>query len=123
MASGQQEKMALVVDDEVFARLFATQVLQDEGFVALEAESSVEALDLLDEHESTSVLITDVSMPGDMDGLALARKVARTHPCVAIIIVSGMVRPSRGEIPARATFLSKPYTAHGLMEAVRKVGG
>ena len=54
MASRQQEKVALVVDDEVFARLFATQILQDEGFVALEAESSVEALDLLDEHESAS---------------------------------------------------------------------
>ncbi len=62
MASGQK-KVALVVDDEVFARMFAIQILEDEGFATLEAESTVEALDVLDSTHGISLLITDVSMP------------------------------------------------------------
>lgn len=123
MVSRQQDRTALVVDDEVFARLFATQILEDQGFVPLEADSSVEALDVLDRHGHASVLITDIGMPGDMDGLALARKVARTYPHIAIVIVSGQVRPTRDQIPGNAKFLAKPYTAHSLMSVIKEVSG
>lgn len=118
----QQEKVAVVVDDEVFARLFATQILEDEGFVPLEADSSVEALDVLDRHGNASVLITDIGMPGDMDGLALARVVARTYPHIDIVIVSGQVHPSRAQMPGKAKFLAKPYTAHTLLSVIKKIG-
>lgn len=121
MTSGEKKKTALVVDDEVFARLFATQILEDEGFETLEAGSTVEALDVLDTTDNVSLLITDVSMPGDQDGLALARKVAQTYPHVRTIIVSGVVQLALSSRPSGSEFLSKPYTAHGLMSLVRQL--
>ena len=113
-------RTALVVDDEIFARMFAAQVLEDEGFQTLEAGSTTEALDVLDTNPEVSLLIADVCMPGDKDGLALARKVSRTHPDVAIVIVSGQVRPLFTDIPAGARFLAKPYLAHNLASMIRQ---
>ncbi len=121
MASGQK-KIALVVDDEVFARLFAIQILEDEGFATVEAESTVDALDVLDSTQDVSLLITDVSMPGDQDGLALARTVAQTHPHVGTIIVSGVVQLALSTRPPGSEFLTKPYTAHSLTSLVRQLG-
>lgn len=43
MASGEGTKTALVVDDEVFTRMFAVQILEDAGFATLEAKSTIEA--------------------------------------------------------------------------------
>ena len=117
-----RRRSALVVDDEVFARLFVTQILLDEGFVPLEAESTVEALDILDTHQDVSVLITDVCMPGDRDGLDLARRVSQVSPRIKIIIVSGQVRPNFVEMPAGASFLAKPYAAHALVSMIRGPG-
>lgn len=121
MATRQRAKIALVVDDEVFARLFAAQVLQDEGFETFEAESAVEALGVLNSTDGVSLLITDVAMPGDRDGLALARKVAQAHPEVGIVIVSGVVQPTSDETPPQSKFLSKPYTAHTLASLIREL--
>jgi len=119
MATAARVRTALIVDDEPFVRLLATQIVSDAGFVALEAESTVEALDILDRDDRVSLLITDVCMPGDRDGLALARKVAQSFPHVAIIIVSGQVRPALTDIPARAKFLAKPYTPFNLQTAIK----
>lgn len=116
----ERQKVALVVDDEVFARIYAMQILEDQGFQCLEAESTVEALDVLDRHREVSLLVTDVSMPGDTDGLALAWKVSSNYPKIRIIIVSGRVRPALTEMPARAKFLAKPYASHNLTASIRQ---
>lgn len=107
-----------VVDDEVFARLFASPILLDRGYQPLEAETTVESLDVLDTHEGVSLLITDLCIAGDRDGLALARKVARDFPGINIIIVFGQMRPHFVDIPLGAKFFPKPYTAHELTSAI-----
>jgi CheY-like chemotaxis protein len=115
-----KSKVALVVDDEVFARLFAVQILLDEGFTVLEAADAAEGLDVLDSNEDVSVLFTDISMPGELDGLALAEKVREQRPDVALLTTSGVVEPSR-DLPPGGRFLAKPYTAHALMSAIRQI--
>ena len=118
MAHAAWRKTALVVDDEAFARLYAMQVLLDEGFMVLEAADAGEGLDVLDEHDDVSVLFTDISMPGDLDGLDLVDRVRRRRPDIGLIVTSGRSAPG-DRLPAGAAFLPKPYTAHALLEAIR----
>lgn len=119
MTGSGPRKGALVVDDEVFARIFVTQILLDEGFAPLEAETTVEALDVLETNAHITLLVTDICMPGDRDGLALAHKVAGHFPGVRIILVSGHVRPRLVDMPAGARFLAKPFTGHTLASMIR----
>ena len=113
-------KVALIVDDELFARLMALQILLEDDFCVLEASNAAEALDMLERNDDVSLLITDISMPGEMDGLDLARTVRGQRPHVATVLTSGFVRPKENAVPG-ASFLAKPYTAHALRDIIREV--
>lgn len=116
-------RIVLVVDDEVFARLFAVQIFLDQGFTVLEAADAEEGLDMLEANDDVGLLFTDISMPGAMDGLALIDRVRRERPDMAFVATSGRVVPSREVLPNSACFLPKPYTAHALMTMIRDVSG
>ena len=118
MAPDYDSKVVLVVDDEVFARLFAVQIFLDQGYTVLEAGSAEEGLDVLDRNDDVDVLFTDISMPGAMDGLQLVRHVQAEHPHIAFVVTSGHSAPSDELLPIGSTFLAKPYTAHALMSAI-----
>ena len=120
-AGAGRDKVALVIDDEVFARLFAIQILLDEGFTILEAEDASEGMEVLVRNDDVSLVFTDITMPGEMDGLALARAVRDHRPDVAVIVTSGVSEPNEGELPAGGKFLPKPYTAHSLMSMIREL--
>lgn len=119
MAHAGWKKIALVVDDEAFARLYAVQVLMDEGYIVLEAADAREGLDVIYSHDDVSILFTDVSMPGDLDGLDLVDMVRGDRPDIALIVTSGHSPPAGDRLPTGATFLPKPYMAHSLIEAIR----
>jgi CheY-like chemotaxis protein len=114
-------KVVLVVDDEVFARLLAVQIFLDQGFTVLEAEDAAQALEVLDRNDDIGLLFTDISMPGDMDGLCLIDHVGQERPWIRCIATSGRVDPNLGEIAGTARFLAKPYTAFTLMEAIQRL--
>jgi CheY-like chemotaxis protein len=118
MAHAGWRKVALVVDDEAFARLYAVQILLDQGFLVIEAADVAEGLEMLETQGDVSILFTDISMPGPLDGLHLAEQVRRERPDVALIVTSGRDEPGDGRLPEGAAFLAKPYTAFGLVEAI-----
>lgn len=101
--------VVLVVDDEPLIRMYATDVLEDAGFRVVEADNADVALTMLDRHPEIGVLFTDIHMPGQFDGLTLARKVYERRPDIQLIIVSGKGRPTKAEIPGEGTFFAKPY--------------
>lgn len=113
-------KVALVVDDELFARLIVAQVLLDYGYYVLEAGNASEAFDVMDRNPDISLLITDINMPGSLDGVALAREVRRERPHVGIVLVSGFAPPPDDQMLSDATFLAKPFNAYELMRTVHK---
>jgi CheY-like chemotaxis protein len=119
MMHAQWRKVALVVDDEAFARLFAVQILLDQGYIVLEAADAEEGLEILEAEHDLSVLFTDISMPGDLDGLDLVDRARRERPDIALLVTSGQGMPADNRLPAGARFLAKPYTAHALGEAIR----
>jgi len=119
MVHAQWRKVALVVDDEAFARLFAVQILLDQGYIVLEASDAEEGLEILEAENDVSVLFTDISMPGDLDGLDLVERARNGRPDLALLVTSGHGLPASHVLPAGARFLAKPYTAHALSEAIR----
>ncbi len=114
-----REPIALIVDDEPLILMDTADMMVDEGFSVVEATTADKAFDFLERHSSLQLLITDVQMPGDLDGFALARKVAKRWPHIDLIIVSGAARPSPAEIPPGATFISKPLSLELVREALR----
>lgn len=103
---------ALVVDDNLLIRMDAMDILKQAGFQVLEAECGDVAYDLLKtRHPDIVLLFTDVQMPGELDGFALARKVAISWPDISIVVASGHVKPAPGSMPDKARFIAKPFSA------------
>ena len=103
---------ALVVDDDALIRMDAMDILEQAGFNVLDAEHGDAASDLLMvRHPEIVLLFTDVEMPGELDGFALARKVASSWPHISIVVASGHMRPQPGMMPDKARFIAKPFSA------------
>ena len=103
---------ALVVDDDFLIRMEAMDILEQAGFQVLDAQHGDAALDLLEvRHPEVVLLFTDVQMPGELDGFALARSVAASWPHISIVVASGHVKPKPGMMPDKARFIGKPFSA------------
>lgn len=101
---------AIVVEDDPIIMMETSYILEDAGFRVYESFDGDEAVVHLAEHwESTVLLFSDVDMPGTMNGFALARYVAQHWPAIEIVIASGHVSPDQGDLPDKATFLTKPF--------------
>lgn len=111
--------LAPLIDDEPFARLSAVQVLVDQAYLVLEAADAEEALQLLDQNDDVSVVITDIAMPCVMDGLALARKLRQRDRQLALVVATGEDLVDNGDLPAATQYLAKPYAARTLLSSVR----
>jgi two-component system, response regulator PdtaR len=98
----------LIVEDEVLIRMLLSEALRQEGYAVIEAANADEALSVLELTPSPDVLITDVRMPGSIDGFELAAYVRRTKPELKVIITSGHANPD-GAIGVAEAFLPKPY--------------
>lgn len=109
----------LVVDDEALVLMYAVDMLEDAGFAVIEATGAEEALLRLDEHPEISVLFTDINMPGQFDGLELARRVHRRRPDVQLIITSGRAQPPRTEMVDDGCFVAKPYRGETVAKLIR----
>jgi DNA-binding NtrC family response regulator len=109
----------LVVEDEALVRMVVSDVLADAGYRVIDAVSADEALRLLGLRSDVRALVTDVRMPGKLDGLALARIVAERWPEVGILVSSGDTRPAPGDLPPGAQYVPKPCPSSALIGAVR----
>jgi DNA-binding NtrC family response regulator len=116
-AAGQ--RAILVVEDETLIRMFAVATLQDAGFWVLEARDGAEALEILARNPDICLLVTDVRMPGRIDGLALVARVQRDHPAIRTIVVSGNASIQEAVKAGAAGYLAKPYMAHAMVRAVQ----
>ena len=108
-ATGSTEvPKVLVVEDEMVLRMRAADIVEDAGFMPVEAVNADEAIAILESRSDIAVLFTDIQMPGSMDGLKLAHAVHSRWPDIKIILVSGQVKPSDAERPADSRFFGKP---------------
>lgn len=113
---------ALAVDDDAIIRIDACQILEAAGFRCLDAETGDEALTILDaKAEQIVLLFTDVEMPGSVNGFALARHVAEHWPHIEIVVSSGRLQPAPGDLPAKAAFITKPFSAEVVHDELRRL--
>jgi CheY-like chemotaxis protein len=112
----------LFVEDEVLIRMDMAEFLRQSGYRVSEAANVAEAIDALSSKFAVDLVVTDVKMPGSMDGFALAEWVRANRAGVEVIICSGDAeakeRASQSQI--LGAFLLKPYTGRALLDLVRQ---
>ena len=112
-------RTVVIVEDEFLVRDLAVCELEENGFTVVEFESADAALPYLREHGGEAALVvTDVQMPGSIDGLELVAILSRICPGVPVLITSGGPLVDPRNRPARATFMSKPWLPEDMVARV-----
>lgn len=98
----------LVVEDEIVVRALLADELRAAALTVVEAANADEAWAYLQSGGHADLMLSDVRMPGSMDGIELRRRVRAEFPGIKIVITSGNIGPViPGEVDA---FLPKPYS-------------
>ena len=108
----------LVVEDDPSVLDITSFMLELEGYDVLTAMNANEALTLLADHPEVDLVLTDVNMPGDMDGIDLVCELQRQGSAVRCVVVSGDALHASNRLGKRAPFLAKPYDRRSLLKAV-----
>jgi DNA-binding NtrC family response regulator len=121
-ADGAQPERAtiLVVEDEFLIRFMIAGYLREFGFKVVEAGDAGEATRILSSEEAVEVVFSDIRMPGEMNGIALAKWIGRNKPGVGVVLTSGHVH--QADLAAQACesteFIAKPYMPHTVLERI-----
>jgi two-component system, response regulator PdtaR len=108
----------LVVEDEPLIRLGLAIAVEDAGYDVVEAANADEAIRRLETEGDVRLVVTDVDMPGSMDGIRLAHYVRRRWPPIHLLVISGKVGILSGQLPAGARFMGKPYQEPHLLNVI-----
>lgn len=117
-AAPNARPVVLIVDDEVLIRMLLSEALRREGYDVVEAADADEAIQVMQACVGPDVLITDVMMPGSVDGFGLAAYVRRAKPGLKVIVTSGHAGPN-APIGIADAFLPKPYDLGQIVQRVR----
>ncbi|ACK51713.1 response regulator receiver protein [Methylocella silvestris BL2] len=113
--------IVLIVEDEPLLMLLAVSIVEDAGYVALEAGSAAAAIIILESRTDIRIVFSDVGLPGDMDGLKLANLIRDRWPPIALLLTSGRPLPGSGELPAGGIFIPKPYQSEEVTDALHEL--
>jgi len=109
-------KSILAVEDEFLILEYLADILTEAGFDVVTAMNADVAIEILEERPDIFALVTDIDMPGSMDGLKLAAAVRDRWPPIHVVITTGK-NIGRGT-PPNTHFIPKPYTATGLLKVL-----
>jgi PAS domain S-box-containing protein len=107
----------LVVEDNPDVRAVSATLLEQIGYRVLFAENAEDALNVLVREPNIDLVFSDIVMPGDMDGIGLARAIRVRYPQIAVLLTSGYAKAAETaerEFP----ILRKPYEVRTLASAV-----
>ena len=123
MISGPGEShkpVILLVEDDVLVRFTTADILREAGLDVLEAVDASEALALLTTGHPLDLVITDIRMPGHMDGVQLASVLKNARPNLPVVLLSSHLDHDSHEADM---FIAKPYDAGDLVEVVKRLIG
>ena len=93
-------------------------LLEEAGYAVRDAANADEAIRLLEKDGIVAVL-TDIEMPGVLDGIDLAWMIRARWPTVAVVVTSGKQLPKLGDLPANTPVVTKPFSPERLLNVVR----
>jgi CheY-like chemotaxis protein len=107
---------ALIVEDQPFVGLVASDILRESGFETFHAFDAADAAAVLHEHPEIEVVVTDAQLTGDVTGVELCRRVSRERPEVQLVVTAAGSTPT--DVPKGARVLRKPYASGELKTLV-----
>jgi CheY-like chemotaxis protein len=116
-------QVVLVVEDEMLLRMRVVDMVEDAGYIPVEAVDADAAMAILQSRSDIALLLTDVQMPGSMNGLQLAHVVHERWPPIKIILASGQLKLSTGDIPQDSRFFGKPLKSDEMIAEMRDMLG
>jgi two-component system NtrC family sensor kinase len=119
------DRICLIVDDEPSIRTYLRAILQREQIQSLEADSAAQALQIVQKlNGRLDLIVSDIKMPGEMDGIDLAHSVRQSFPAVPVILISGYADAEAvKQAAAMFEFIQKPFVPEAILVAVKKVVG
>ncbi|HEX4198492.1 MAG TPA: response regulator [Caulobacteraceae bacterium] len=121
MKPHSKSPIVLVAEDEAMVRQLSVDELEYAGYRVIEAANARQALAVLESGVPVDVLFTDVNMPGEIDGMGLARVVHQRWPDVGLIVTSGRFDIADDELPDEGHFIRKPYQLSAMRQMVGEV--
>ena len=121
-APQDEQAHILIVEDNVVQRLTLAESLRLQHYIVHEAATADEAAILLSSSAlKINLVITDVWMPGQMDGIDLVEYIRHCYPSMPVIVTSGIYKKNRGSEPV--VFFQKPYQPEEMLAEVAKLLG
>ena len=109
-AMQSEPHLALIVEDDPDVRALAGALLEETPLDVVEVESAEAALDCLQERGGeVAMMFADVRLPGEMDGVQLAKAACTLWPTVRVVLTSGDPGAVSEELPDCVTFMPKPW--------------
>jgi DNA-binding NtrC family response regulator len=114
-------KTILVVDDEPTVRTLIADMLAASGHTCITAATGIDAIRIVEADViHIDLVLSDVMMPGELDGFQLAERVKELKPDAEVLLISGYVEPDTAAAIARRGIrvLRKPFRQQHLVDAV-----
>jgi CheY-like chemotaxis protein len=114
----------LVVDDEPTVRMLVTEVLEELGYAALEAADGPTGLRLLQSDARIDLLVTDVGLPGGMNGRQMADAARMSRPDLKVLFITGFAENAvigNGQLEPGMHVMTKPFALEALANRIREL--
>jgi len=119
-------KTVLVVDDEPSVRMLVTEVLEELGYISVEASDGPAGLRMLQSDMRIDLLITDVGLPGGINGRQLADAARTTRPDLRVLFITGYAENAiigNGQLEPNMGVLTKPFVMETLARRIIEMSG
>ncbi len=123
---GEAGQTVLIVDDEPTVRMLIADTLSELGYDTIEAGEAVAGLKVLMSDARIDLLISDIGLPGGMDGLQMTERARERRPSLKVLFITGYAENAAiraGTLPPDAQVISKPFAMEKLASRVKRIVG
>jgi DNA-binding response OmpR family regulator len=114
----------LVVDDDRGVRMLVVDVLRENGYRAVEASDATSAMKILDAEGRIDLLVTDVGLPGGMNGRQIADAARVQRPGLRVLFITGYAENAavgHGHLAVGMEVITKPFAMAALGNKIREL--
>jgi CheY-like chemotaxis protein len=124
MPRAEAGQTVLIVDDEASVRMLVTEVLNELGYTAIEASDGVAGLRVLESNARIDLLVTDVGLPGGINGRQMADAARKTRPELRVLFITGYASTEAvgdGGLERGMHVLTKPFSMEQLALRIKAI--